>query len=136
MGTIIRKIDYFLPSQTITNNQLSKEFPEWESSKIEEKLGIRERHVVKINETALDLAFKAAKKVLTDYDKTQIDFLILCTQSPDYFLPTSACILQEKLELKNSIGAFDFNLGCSGYIYGLPFQRDLLIQVFQRNSYL
>jgi 3-oxoacyl-[acyl-carrier-protein] synthase III len=126
MGTIIRKIDYFLPSQVVTNDQLSEEFPEWQSLKIEEKLGIRERHIVKSDETALDLAYEAANKVLIDYDKTQIDFLILCTQSPDYFLPTSACVLQEKLGLKNSIGAFDFNLGCSGFIYGLAISKGLI----------
>lgn len=126
MGTLIRKVDYFLPSHTLTNDQISKEFPEWDSSKIEIKLGIRERHIVNSNETALDLAYEAAQKVLVDYDKSQIDFLILCTQSPDYFLPTSACILQEKLELPNSVGAFDFNLGCSGYIYGLAISKGLI----------
>jgi 3-oxoacyl-[acyl-carrier-protein] synthase-3 len=126
MGTKISKIDYYLPKQILNNNQLSKEFPEWDSSKIEEKIGIRERHIVKENETAVDLAFEAAKKVLNNYDKNQIDFLILCTQSPDYFLPTSACILQEKLALKSSIGAFDFNLGCSGYIYGLAIAKGLI----------
>ena len=52
--------------------------------------------------------------------------MLLCTQSPDYFLPTTACILQERLNLLNSCGALDFNLGCSGYIYGLSLAKGLI----------
>ena len=52
--------------------------------------------------------------------------MILCTQSPDYFLPSSACILQNKLGLRTNIGAFDINLGCSGYIYGLAVAKGLI----------
>jgi 3-oxoacyl-[acyl-carrier-protein] synthase-3 len=63
---------------------------------------------------------------LKNYDKESIDFVILCTQSPDYYLPTSACILQEKLNLPTHVGAFDFNLGCSGYIYGLGIAKGLI----------
>jgi 3-oxoacyl-[acyl-carrier-protein] synthase III len=70
------------------------------------------------------LAYEASKKVFTEFDKDPIDFILLCTQSPDYFLPTSACILQDKLKLRNNIGALDINLGCSGYIYGLAVSKD------------
>ena len=126
MSVRIKNIEYYLPEQIIRNSDLAKEFPEWEAEKIEEKVGIRMRHVVSKDETALDLAYMAGEKLLTQIDRNTIDFLILCTQSPDYFLPTSACILQDKLKLRKNIGAFDFNLGCSGYVYGLGIAKGLI----------
>jgi 3-oxoacyl-[acyl-carrier-protein] synthase-3 len=126
MGVKITNIEYYLPEKIVTNDQLAKEFSDWSPDKIEKKLGIRERHIVKENETALDLAFKVSEKVLTNYDKSKIDLLMLCTQSPDYYLPTSSCILQDKLGLKTDIGAFDFNLGCSGFVYGLAMAKSFI----------
>jgi 3-oxoacyl-[acyl-carrier-protein] synthase III len=122
----INKIEYYLPEKILDNNHLANEFPGWNAQQIEEKVGIKERRIVAENETALDLAFKASEKVLKDFNKDDIDFIILCTQSPDYFLPTSACILQDKLNLSNNIGAFDFNLGCSGFVYGLALSKGLI----------
>ena len=126
MGAKITDIEYYLPEQILTNNQLDKQFPDWSSDKIEKKIGIRERHIVKNNETALDLALKAAEKILKDYNKGKIDFLMLCTQSPDYYLTTGACILQNKIGLKTDIGAFDYNLGCSGFVYGLAMAKSFI----------
>jgi 3-oxoacyl-[acyl-carrier-protein] synthase-3 len=126
MGASIRQIEYHLPEKVITNKDLEFEFKKWEADKIYKKIGINERHVVGENETALDLAFEAGKKVLEKYDRDRIDFLILCTQSPDYFLPTSACVLQDKLGLRKDAGAFDFNLGCSGFVYGLAISKGLI----------
>ncbi len=97
-----------------------------ESRKIEEKVGIKKRHVTSAEETALDLAIQAGKKALLNYDVQKIDFVILCTQSPDYFLPTSACILQSELGIKTTAGAFDYNLGCSGFIYGLAMAKSFI----------
>jgi len=110
----------------ITNNDLAKEFPEWSSDKIEKKIGIRERHIVKENETAFDLGLEAGKKILKNYDKNKVDFLLFCTQSPEYYLPSGACILQDRLGLSKKIGAFDYNLGCSGFIYGLANAKALI----------
>ena len=126
MGAKITNIEYYLPEQVLTNDQLAKEFSDWFPDKIEKKVGIRERHIVKEKETALDLAFNVSEKVLTNYDKSKIDILMLCTQSPDYYLPTSSCILQDKLGLKTNIGAFDFNLGCSGFVYGLAMAKSFI----------
>lgn len=120
------RIECFLPEKVLTNKELSQEFPDWDSVSFEKKIGIRNRHIVEDNETALDLAYQASLKVLANYDKSKIDFVLFCTQSPDYFLPTSACILQSKLNLSNRCGALDFNLGCSGYIYGLSIVKGLL----------
>lgn len=126
MGAKITKIDYFLPDKIITNEEISSIFKEWTPENIEKKIGVRERRVVETDQTAFDLAIGAANKVLENEDRSTIDFIILCTQSPDYFLPTTACILQDKLGLQQNIGAFDFNLGCSGYIYGLGIAKGLI----------
>lgn len=126
MDACIKRIEYYLPESILTNRELEKEFPEWNAEKIEKKTGIRERHIVKEDETALDLGFKVAEKVLQDYDRKKIDFLLFCTQSPDYYLPTGACILQDKLRLRTDIGAFDYNLGCSGFIYGLAMAKSFI----------
>jgi 3-oxoacyl-[acyl-carrier-protein] synthase-3 len=92
-----------------------------------------QRHVSEADETALDMAVKASEKLFLKYDKSKIDFIILCTQSPDYFLPTSACIIQDKLGLSGRAGAFDFNLGCSGYVYGLAIAKGLLLSGISEN---
>lgn len=126
MAAKIQKIEYFLPEKVLTNDQLSEKFPEWDSKKIEDKIGIKSRHIAGEDETALDMAEKACFKLLEGIDKDRIDFLILCTQSPDYFLPASACLLQERLGLQRNTGAFDFNLGCSGFIYGLALSKGLI----------
>lgn len=122
----ITGIDYYLPEKVITNQELCEKHPRWTSSKIEDKIGIKQRHVAKENETALDLALNAAQKIFSHYDRGKIDFVILCTQSPEYYLPTTSCILQDKLGLNKSCGAFDFNLGCSGFIYGLAMSKGLI----------
>jgi 3-oxoacyl-[acyl-carrier-protein] synthase-3 len=126
MGSFINKLATHLPENILTNEQLSEMFPEWSSDNIFEKIGIRERHFVSDEETALDLAASASEKVLKDFDRDLIDFVVLCTQSPDYYLPTSACIIQDKLALRTGIGAFDFNLGCSGFVYGLAIAKGLI----------
>ena len=120
------KIACYLPEIIFTNSDFEREFPDWNASKIEEKVGIRQRHLSAKGETALDMAFQASERVLDGEDKGTVDFILLCTQSPDYFLPTSACILQEKLGLSNKTGALDYNLGCSGFIYGLALAKGLL----------
>jgi 3-oxoacyl-[acyl-carrier-protein] synthase III len=126
MGAKIKSIGIYLPELVLTNNQLENDFGRWESEKIEIKLGIKERHISDLRETAGDMAFYAALKVLENYDKSKIDMLILCTQSPDYFLPTTACVLQDRLELKTDLCAYDFNLACSGFVYGLAMAKSFI----------
>lgn len=126
MPSSIEKISYYLPEKIITNAELCLRKKDWVPEKIEDKLGIRERHVVSENDTVLTLAVKAAEKLFLEYDRDKIDFIILCTQSPEYFLPTTACILQDSLKMNKHCGAFDFNLGCSGYIYGLGIAKGLI----------
>lgn len=117
MKAFITKIEYVLPQNKVDNPQ----------NRLTKKTGIYSRHICSDNEIASDLAFAAAKKLFASgVDKNDIDFLILCTQSPDYYLPTTACILQDRLGLTTSCGAFDYNLGCSGYIYGLSLAKGLI----------
>ena len=126
MGAKIKQIEYYLPERILTNEELEKAYPEWSATKLEKKVGIKQRHIAGLNETSLDLATKATIKVLEKEDKDLIDFVLFCTQSPDYLLPTSACLLQSRLGLKTNIGALDFNLGCSGYVYGLALAKGLI----------
>jgi 3-oxoacyl-[acyl-carrier-protein] synthase-3 len=119
---------YFLPDILIDNEQINAEHPEWSVDKISVKTGIEKRWYAKDDQTSGDLAYFAAEQFFEKgiIEKSAVDFLILCTQSPDYFLPTTACILQDRLGLSKSIGAFDFNLGCSGFVYGLGIAKGLI----------
>lgn len=134
----IKGISYYLPERIVTNEDLLREFPEWSAEKVAAKVGVNSRHLAAENETACDMAEKAALKLFAEYaiDPGTIDFLLLCTQSPDYFLPSSACILQDKLGIPTSAGAFDYNLGCSGCIYGLAVSKGLIESGIAKNVLL
>lgn len=121
MAAFIKAISYYLPERVVTNDELVADFPEWTVEKIVEKVGVRLRHIAG-DEKISDMAIAAAERLFCDnpdIDRESVDFVLVCTQSPDYFLPSTACIVQDRLGLKKSCGAFDFNLGCSGYEYGL-----------------
>lgn len=126
MEAAIKAIEFYLPEQKVTNNDLLNRFPGYDFGKFEKKVGIKNRYWVSENETALDLAIKACEKLFARTAREEIDYVIYCTQSPEYFLPTTACLLQEKLGLSKNIGAFDYNLGCSGYVYGVSLAKALI----------
>jgi 3-oxoacyl-[acyl-carrier-protein] synthase-3 len=138
MDTYIKAISYYLPEKTVSNDDLIKEFPEWSVEKVAAKIGVNSRHLAAPNETAGDMAEKAARKLFEEYDikPDEIDFILLCTQSPDYFLPTTACIIQHKLKIPTGAGALDFNLGCSGYVYGLAIAKGLIASNTAKNILL
>ena len=117
------------PDRVETNEMLGEQFPNWNLEQIADKTGIHQRYVAAPGETSSDLAVKAAEKLLEEHqiDRSSIDFLLFCTQTPDYPLPTTSCLIQNRLGLPTRCGAFDFNLGCSGYVYGLA-MADGLIQ--------
>ena len=124
----IIEIEYELPERILGNDQLAREFPEWDVDKIFAKTGIGERHIIDESETASDLAFRACEKLFASsaVQRGDIDALIYCTQSPDYLLPATACVLQHRLQLPTHCAAFDFNQGCSGYIYGLGIAKGMI----------
>jgi 3-oxoacyl-[acyl-carrier-protein] synthase III len=128
MKAFVAAIRYALPEATLDNEQLAAQYEGWSAEKILAKTGIRIRHIAAFNECASDLAVRAAQQLIADVglDRSSIDFLLYCTQTPDYLAPTTACILQERLALQTSCGALDFNLGCSGYVYGLGLCKALI----------
>lgn len=134
----IKALSYYLPEKVVTNEELVKEFPEWSVDKVAQKVGVDSRHIAAENETAGDMAEKAANKLFEEYkiDPNSIDFLMLCTQSPDYFLPSTACILQDRLGIPTSAGAFDYNLGCSGCVYGMAMAKGLIAAGIAKNVLL
>lgn len=134
----IKALSYYLPKRVVTNEELIKEFPEWSVNKVAQKVGVNSRHLATENETAGDMAEKAARQLFTESDinPKEIDFLLLCTQSPDYFLPSTACVLQDKLGIPTTTGAFDYNLGCSGCIYGMAVAKGLIATGIAKNVLL
>lgn len=125
----IGPIAIHLPDRVETNEELQAVFPQWDIKLIEEKTGISQRHIAAEGETSSDLAVAASKKLFAEHqiDPNSIDFVLFCTQTPDYPLPTTSCLIQDRLSLPTTCGALDFNLGCSGFVYGLA-MADGLIQ--------
>ncbi len=134
----IKDIAYYLPEKIVTNDELHKENPTWDMDLLEERTGVEERHVAGDDETALDLAFRACEGLLSDNKdlRSKIDAVIFCTESGDYIMPPNACILHKMLDLADDVLAFDFNLACSGYIYGLALAEGLLLASRAKNVLL
>lgn len=128
MKSYIKYISTYVPSVKITNQDIAQRFPEWDSDKIFEKIGIKERYIAKPDEFVSDMAVKVIQNLAEEHkvNLSEIDYFILCTQSPDYQLPTTACIVQNKVGLNKQCGAIDINQGCSGYIYGLSLASSLV----------
>ena len=124
----IKGISFELGENEINVNSLSKNNPDWDLSKIISKTGINKIFYASQNQTAVDLAVFALKKFFSEHDvlKSEIDGLVFVTQSPDYTLPTSACIIQDRLNLPKEMIAFDINLGCSGFVKALTVVSSLI----------
>lgn len=138
MDAYIAGIACHLPDGVVSNEELQAENPGWDLARLEKKVGIRQRHIAAPGETASDLGYAAAARLLAgmEVDPATIDVLLFCTQSPDYFLPTTACILQDRLGLPTSCAALDFNQGCSGYVYGLFLAKGLVASGMAKNVLL
>ena len=124
----IGPIAIYLPERVETNEELQKLFPKWDLELIYSKTGVQTRHIAEPDVCASDLGVAAAEKLFADYriDRDSIDFMLFCTQTPDYPLPTTACLMQHRLGLSTRTGALDFNLGCSGFVYGLALAEGLV----------
>ncbi len=124
----IKEIAVHFPKAVLGNDELAELFPEWPAEKILEKTGISKRYIASKQETAGDLAYEAARRLFAQGSTTpgDVDFIILCTQAPDYVLPTTACLLQDRLGISKQAGALDINLGCSGFVYGLSLAKGLI----------
>jgi 3-oxoacyl-[acyl-carrier-protein] synthase III len=124
----IKAISYYLPEKKFSNNDFGKLFPDSLSNSNLEKLGISERRIVAENQTASDLAVESVLQLFKEHaiDKNEIDFILFCAQEFDYYTPTTACLIQERLGIPTHCGALDFNLGCSGFVYGLSIAKGLI----------
>jgi 3-oxoacyl-[acyl-carrier-protein] synthase-3 len=137
MLPVLRSIQIALPEAVLTNDELAAQFPEWSVEKIAAKTGIHRRHCAE-DCCASDLAVMAADGLFEVHGelRSRIDFLIFCTQTPDYLLPTTACCVQHRLGLPTTCGALDINLGCSGFVYGLGLAAALIQSGQARNVLL
>ena len=125
-GTKILAIEYYLPNKKENNKDLKKFNPKLDINRIKEKTGINNRFISGEKESIIDISIKCSNKIFKKFSKKKINFLILVTQTSPYRIPTTACILQDKLGLKKDLMAFDINLGCSGFIYALKIGSSLI----------
>lgn len=126
-GSIV-DIEYCLPKRVLTNDDLEQQFPNWNVKATEKKMGVKERRISSCEETALDLAMTACTALLDKHKDlhSKIDAIIFCTQTPDYILPSNAFLVHNRLNFSNKVLAFDYNLACSGYVYGLLMASSLI----------
>ncbi|MBV8639448.1 MAG: ketoacyl-ACP synthase III [Candidatus Eremiobacteraeota bacterium] len=125
-GVKIVGVGHYVPERVIDNFELEKWFDtsdEW----ITTRTGMKRRHWASENEATSDLALAAARKALADanLDPTDVDAFIVCTVYPDYLFPATACIVASKLGAPNK-AAFDMEIACSGFIYGLTVASSLV----------
>lgn len=134
----LRQIEFSLPERYESNDDLLADNPEWDLAKIYEKTGVARRYLAAPEQTAADLCVEAAEQLLqaNAVAREDIDAVLFCTQSPDYALPTTACIIQDRLRLSRRVAAFDFNLGCSGFVYGLAIAGSMIEAGLLRNVLL
>lgn len=123
----IRAISSYLPAQIEDNAGLVE-------GRFIKKIGVKSRHVV-TDESAGDLALRAAERLFEKYklDRHATDFIMLCTQHPDYQMPHTAAQIQDRLGLRKGVGTLDIGLGCSGYVYGLAVAKGLIEAGLVRN---
>jgi 3-oxoacyl-[acyl-carrier-protein] synthase-3 len=123
----IDAVSYYLPEHVETSIDLQRDNSDWQLDAIVNKTGITRRFVSGPNETAADLVVKASASLFErGLDRSTIDAVIFVTQSPDYTLPTTACLIQERLSLPTECLAFDVNQGCAGFVYGLAIGASLI----------
>jgi 3-oxoacyl-[acyl-carrier-protein] synthase-3 len=124
----IEDISCALASRRLSNDELRAEYPGWDFDRLEARTGVNSRYVAAPGETALDFAMRACEQLAAKGRLVTADVgaVIFCTQTPDYIMPPNACLLHGKLGLSPDVLAFDINLACSGYIYGLQLATSLI----------
>jgi 3-oxoacyl-[acyl-carrier-protein] synthase-3 len=134
----IAGIEYAFPEHKISTSELAEKHPEWRMDQVVLRTGVETRYWCESGETALDLAETACRRLIKRMgnDLKQIDVILFCTQSPDHIMPPNACILQHRLNLPRTVAALDYNLACSGFIYGLFLSKALIVSGSARNVLL
>ena len=128
MNIGIKDIAYCLPGNIVTNQDLQQENPAWDMRQLEARTGVVKRHIAREGETTLDMAIKACRDMLSKGEgfRDGINGLIFCTQSQDHIIPSNSLIVHKELQLPENVFTFDFNMACSGYIYGLALAQGLI----------
>lgn len=120
-GVGIRALAAAVPHTIIDNYKYTQYFPEEQVKEVVDKIGVYQRRFADDKTCSSDLCYAAAEKLIADndIDRSEIDLLVFISQTPDYRMPATSVLLQNRLGLPNSTIAFDINLGCSAFIYGL-----------------
>ncbi|MBW2172380.1 MAG: ketoacyl-ACP synthase III, partial [Deltaproteobacteria bacterium] len=124
----IKSIATYFPKNRVENEELIRRFG-LSTEFLMDKVGVASRAIADRGETTSDMAFAAAQLLFKKnpaLDPSAVDLLVVCTQNPDYRLPHTSALLQDRLNLPNSVAAFDINLGCSGYVYSLAVCKSLI----------
>jgi 3-oxoacyl-[acyl-carrier-protein] synthase-3 len=134
----ITHISYHLPELRYTNSDLEKDFPGSLEAENLLKIGIEQRRIVAEGEMASDIAVTAAERLFEEHniDRNQIDFVLFCAQEFDHYTPSTACLIQHRLKIPTNAGALDYNLGCSGFVYGLGVAKGLIEATGMKNVLL
>lgn len=122
----IEQISCYLPRKVVTNPELANLNPSWPVDKVFDKTGIYARHYADPSQLSSDLAVEAALMLPNVGELESVDYIVFCSQTSDEILPTTACMIQERIGLGNNVGAIDVNQGCSGYVYSLGLAYGLL----------
>ena len=136
MNTIITGMHYCVPRTRLTNADLAVRFGERQLNSIVRMAGIQERRIVSPFETASDLAYWAARRLIEDrkLDPSEIDLLIFASQTGDYQIPATACVMHGRLGLSEKCAAFDINLGCTSFPYALSVAHSMLMSGVARKA--
>ena len=129
-GVGITALAAAVPRTVINNYEYTQYFPADQVKEVVDKVGIFERRFADENTCSSDLCYAAAEKLIADnnIDRSEIDLLVFISQTPDYRMPATSVILQDRLHLSNSTIAFDINLGCSAFMYGMSVVYALMQQ--------
>jgi 3-oxoacyl-[acyl-carrier-protein] synthase-3 len=138
MNAAITAIHYCLPARRLTNLELEQRFDAKLLKSIVKMSGIQERRVSAPGQTASDLAFEAARRLLTarGIDPSEIDLLVFVSQTGDYQIPATACVLHGRLGMSPNCAAFDINLGCSAFPYALSVVNGMICSGVSRKALL
>ncbi len=128
MKARIAAIEYALPKNCVTNEDLDRAHPEWSMDRVAVRTGVIKRYHCADDETALDLSITACEQLFDreEVAREDVGAIIVCTQSPDHIMPPNSTILQHRLGLPTTAAAFDFTLACSGFIYGLMMGKAMI----------
>lgn len=120
-GVGIKALSACVPQEIVYNKDLAYLIPEEEIEKTINNIGIEQRRIAAPDVTASDLCYKAARQLMdeNDIDPASIDVLLFMSQTADYRIPATSCILQQRLGLPRETMCFDISLGCSGYLFAL-----------------